>query len=172
MAGIEKELLLKETKTRLTGGDLFFTNVDKVNVEKLAELRRSVKKSDGCGYVVKNRIAKIALEEMGMADAAQGLDGQVFVVTAPRDPQDISKELVDFSKEQESFEIQGVFIDGAYQSKTYVEDLSKLPSRQQLLASVVGGMKAPITNFVLGLGSLVKSLVVVLDQVSKKKSEE
>jgi len=171
MAGIEKELLLKETKSRIEGGDLFFTKVDKVNVEKLAELRRSVKKSDGRGYVVKNRIAKIALEEMGMGDATQWLDGQIFMVTAPRDPQDVSKELVNFAKEQEAFEIQGVFIDGSFQSKAYVEDLSKLPSRQQLLASVVGGMKAPITNFVLGLGSLVKSLVVVLDQVSKKKSE-
>jgi large subunit ribosomal protein L10 len=172
MAGIEKKLLLKETKARLEGGDVFFAKFEKVKVDKLAELRRSVKKVSGRGYVVKNTIAQLALEEMGMPNASKEVKGQSFLVTAPKDPQLVSKELINFAKEQESFEIQGVYIAGSFQPKSYVEALALLPSRHQLLASVVGGMKAPITNFVFGLNCLLRNLVVVLDQVSKKKSEQ
>jgi large subunit ribosomal protein L10 len=171
MAGIEKELLLKETKARIEGGNVFFTKFDRISVDKLAELRSSLKKKDGRGFVVKNKVAELALKELGMDNALKALDGQVFLVRSAKEPQIISKELVNFSKEQESFEIQGVFIDGNFQEKSYVEELSRMPSRKELLASVVGGMKAPITNFVFGLNALLKGLVVVLDQVSKKKSE-
>jgi large subunit ribosomal protein L10 len=171
MAGIEKELLLKETKARLEGGDVFFTTFDRVSVDKLAGLRRSIKKAEGRGFVVKNTIAQRAMQELGIEVAEQALDGPLFLVRSAEEPQAISKELVNFAKEQEAFEIKGIFIDGNFQGKNYVEALSSMPSRHQLLASVVGGMKAPITNFVFSLSALLKNLVVVLDQVSKKKSE-
>jgi len=134
-------------------------------------LRGSIKKNEGYGFVVKNKVAEIALKELGMEGALEALDGQVFLVRSAEEPQVISKELVNFAKSQEAFEIQGIFIDGNFQGKSYVMELSNMPSRHQLLASVVCGMKAPITNFVFILNALMKNLVVVLDQVSKKKSE-
>ncbi len=169
MAGLEKQLMLKVMKETLEGNDVFFTRFDKVTVGNFGRLRQGVRKNEGKGIVGKNSIMRIALKELGMEDAVSAIDGSVFLVASQEGPQKVSKELVNFSKEQSAFEIQGVFIDGAFRPKEYVVELSNLPSREQLLASVVGGMKAPITNFVFGLNSIVRSLVVVLNEVSKKK---
>lgn len=172
MPGIDKKIMLKEMKATLEGGDIFFAKFDRVNVADFSELRRSIKNKEGRGIVVKKTLAKIALTEMGMEEATGALDGQMFLVASPSEPQIISKELVDFSKKQEGFVVNGVFMDGTFHSSEYVNDLAQLPSREQLLASVVGGIKAPITNFVMGLNSLLRSMVVVLDQVKQQKEKQ
>ena len=170
MAGLEKKLMLQEIKKKIEGRDVFFTNFEKVTVEQFGALRRSIAANDGNGVVVKNNIARIILKELGMEDALSAIEGAVFLVAVSKEPQKVSKDLVDFAKAREAFSIKGAFIDGIFQPAPYVIQLAKLPSREQLLACVVGGIKAPITNFVFGLSSLLRSLVVVLNEVSKKKS--
>ena len=170
MSGIEKQLMLKEIKDTLEGQDVFFTNFSKVSVADFGRLRQSISNNVGKGMVVKNSIARIALKELGMEESIPAVDGSVLLVTSGDEPQKISKELVNFAKKQEAFTINGAVIDGQFHPSTYIVTLAKLPSREQLIASVVGGIKAPITNFVLGLNSLLRSFVVVLNEVSKKKS--
>ncbi|MBU1862376.1 MAG: 50S ribosomal protein L10 [Candidatus Omnitrophica bacterium] len=171
MPGIENTLMLKEIKKKLENKNVFFTNFNKVTVKNFSRLRQSLTKNDGQGLVVKNRVARIVLKELGMEKAVDVIAGSMFLVAAEKEPQKISKDLVDFAKGQESFTIKGAFIDGSFQPESYVSELAKLPSREQLLASVVGGMKAPITNFVFGLKGILRSFVVVLNEMNKKKSE-
>ncbi len=170
MPGIEKQLMLKEVKGKLEGKDVYFTNFNKVNVEDFGRLRQAVSNKKAQGIVVKNSIARIVLKELGMEETIPVIDGSVFLVTSSEEPQSVSKELVNFAKGQEAFNIKGAFIDGDFYSSDYVVDLAKLPSREQLIASVVVGIKAPITNFVLGLSGLMRSFVVVLNEISKKKN--
>ena len=170
MPGIEKQLMLKEIKSTLEGNDVFFTNFSKVSVEAFGQLRQSISDNACKGVVVKNTIARIALKELGMEETLPAIDGSVLLVASGNEPQKISKELVDFAKKQEAFTLKGAVIDGQFRPSSYVNALAKLPSREQLIASVVVGIKAPITNFVLGLNSLLRSFVVVLNEVSKKKS--
>ncbi len=171
MAGIEKELMLRDVKKHFEGKSLFFTSFDKVNVGDFGKLRESIRKASGKGMVVKKTIAAIALRELGVEEATTAIDGPLFIVAAVENQPAVSKELVKFAKEQENFVIKGVYMDGAFHSKSYVDALSELPSREELIASVVGGMKAPINNFVLGLNSIIRSFAVCLNELSKKKSE-
>lgn len=172
MASFYKELMLNEIKETLGNNDVFFASFDKVTVESISNLRRSLRKNDASGMVVKNKLARIALKDLGMQQSDDILTGAMFLVSAPRDPQNVSKDLVDYAKKEEAFSIKGVFTNGTFYTGDYVSDLAQLPSREQLLASVVGGIKAPITNFVLGLNGLLRSVVVVLNEVKKAKESQ
>jgi len=171
MAGIIKSIMLKQVKEAIENKEVFVTSFDQLTVSKISELRNALRKNDAQGLVTKSTLAKKALDELGMDGASDVLDRTVFLVAAERDPQIISKELVDFAKGNDSFEVRGLFSEGAFRAADYVKALATLPSRDQLLASVVGGIKAPITNFVLGMGGFLRNLVVVLNEVKKKKSE-
>ena len=171
MPGIEKKIMLQEVENTITGKDVFISNYDRVTVENFAKLRRTVRGKKAKGLVVKKTIAKIAFEKLGMEGIEQTSSKSVFLVAADSEPQEVSKVLLDFEKGQEDFKISGAFVDGGYKSAEYVKELACLPSREQLLASVVGGIKAPITNFVYGLNGFLKQLVVVLNEVGKQKSE-
>jgi len=171
MTGIEKQLMLKEIKEKLENKDIFFTNFSKVNVKDLGRLRQAITKGEGKGIVVKNNVARIVLKELGMENTLPAIDGSVFLVVSDEEPQKISKVLVNFAKEQEAFTIKGAFLDGNFHPSIYVLKLAALPSRNELLALVVGSIKAPINNFVLGLHGVLRSFVVVLNEMSKKKGE-
>lgn len=171
MAGIEKELMFKEIKSCLEGNDIFIACFSKVSVENLNKLRSAIRKNAARGIVAKHSIAKRVFKDLGLENAAASFSDTMFLVAAPEEPQKVSKELVDFTKDKETFSIQGVVIDGTFQPEEYVAALAELPSREQLLASVVGGIKAPVTNFVFVLNSLLRSFVVVLNEVGKKKNE-
>lgn len=168
---IEKKLLLEQVlKVAQESEYVFFAKFKGISVNDLNGLRRQLEKAADRAVVVKNSIAKIVLERINAASAASLLEGSVLMTTGKKDPQVVSKVLVDFAKEKENFELKGVFINQAVFQKQFIQELAKLPSRQQLIASVVGGVKAPISGFVLGLGQLVRSLVVTLDQIKQKKS--
>ncbi len=170
MAGIEKEIMLKEVKSKLENRSIFFASFEKMTVDDFGSLRNTLSKKEANGFVVKKRIAKLALKELGLEEAADGIVGPLFMVATEANQPALSKDLVNFAKEKESFVINGVYMDGSYHPTSYVETLSSLPSRDELIASVVCGAKAPINNFVLGLNSLLRSFVVVLNEVSKQKS--
>ncbi len=167
---IEKELLFSQLLETVKASDyIFFARFKGLSVNELNDLRRRLEKAADKSLVVKNSIARLVMDRLKVASAAQFLEGSVLLTTGKRDPQVVSKILVDFAKDKESFELKGVFINQSIFQKQYIQELAKLPSRNELIATVVAGIKAPITNFVVGLGQLTRSLVCVLDQIQKKK---
>ena len=161
---IEKELLLEQLLEVTQASEyIFFAKFKGIPVNDLNELRRRLGKAADRVIVVKNNIARIVLERISAQAAANFLEGSVLLTTGKKDPQIVSKILVEFAKDKENFQLKGVFINRGTFQKQFIQELAKLPSRQELLATVVAGIKAPITNFVLGLGQLTRSLVCVLD---------
>ncbi|PIQ85906.1 MAG: 50S ribosomal protein L10 [Candidatus Omnitrophica bacterium CG11_big_fil_rev_8_21_14_0_20_45_26] len=167
----EKELVFNHVMQLMDGKDyVFFAKFSGIGANDMNNLRRKLEKAADASVVVKHSIARLILERMNMKDAQAFLDGSVLLTTGHRDPQVVSKVLVEFAKEKENFELKGIFINKNVFQKQYIQDLAKLPSRQELLASVVGGMQAPIAGFVNGLGQVLRSFVNVLDQIQKQKS--
>ena len=167
---IEKEIMLNQLLKTLEGSNyIFFAKFKGISSSDINELRRKLDKSAERVVAVKNSLAKIVLERINAQDAFNFLEGQVLMTTGKNEPQVVSKILVDFAKDKENFELKGVFIDQKVFQKQFVKDLAALPSKEQLIASVVGGIKGPINGFVLGLGQVLRSLVNVLDQVQKSK---
>lgn len=172
MPGIEKELMFKEiNKTVKDKPYVFFAKFKKVSVADMGSLRRSLEKYAERCLVVKNTVARRVFTEMKAEDVVKMIDGQVLLTTAQSEPQEISKALVDFEKQMEGFELNGAFVEGTAFDVGYIKKLSKLPSREQLIADVVGGIKTPINNFVFILNGLLRNLVGVLDQIKATKNQ-
>ena len=171
VASVEKKFLFEELKKTLEGKSyIFFGRFSRLSVNDFGEFRRKVEKVANRTLVVKNSLTRRALEEMGMKDACDLVKGAIVLTIGEKEPQAISKVLVDFAKGNESFQLAGACLDGSVFQAIYLEQLAKLPPREVLLASVVGGLNAPIQSFVSALGQIVQSLVIALDQVHKKKA--
>ena len=81
----------------------------------------------------------------------------------------ISDYLVSFAKDHDFFKVKSGFIDGKVIDAVEVNNLAKLPSREVLIAQVLGGLNAPISGFATVLGGTIRGLVVALNAIAEKK---
>ena len=139
-----------------------------LSVAQMQDLRRRIAE-DATLSVVKNTLARRAAEAAKRDDMLEYLAGPTAVVWVKGDPARAAKALGDFAKESDDlFTAKGGLLDGAPLSKEQFVALSKLPSREELLAKLAGGIAAPL--FALGglaqpLNKLAFSLVQLRDQM-------
>ena len=170
MPGKTNELILAELEKELSGSNfVFFNSFGNLKVSDFYELRRSLERSGQRCLVIKNKLARIVFERRGHKQVGEMMTGMSFLATANKDPQIISKTLNEFAKgREENFQLRGALIDGQIFSASYVKELAKLPTKQELHAKVVGMIKSPINGFVLNLRGLLQSLVLVLNAAKDK----
>lgn len=172
MPGADKVLILEKVSEKVEGIPyIFFGKFEGLAVNDFATMRRSLEKISKNCFVAKKTILKKVLTKKGVQKLDTVLGGSIVLITAEKDPQVVSKFLVDFAKDKQSFQLAGACVEGEVQGALYVKELAKLPSRIELIAKVVGGIKAPITGFVLTVRGVLSSFVNVLDQISKQKHE-
>lgn len=167
---LEKELLFEQLWQVAQASDyIFFAKFKGISANEINELRRRLEKVADRAIFVKNTIARIVFERLNAKEASEFLEGSVLLTMGKRDPQVVSKVLVEFAKDKENFELKGVLIDRKTFQKPFIQELAKLPSRQELIGALVCRLKGPINGFVFGMGGIVRSFVSVLDQIQKKK---
>ena len=133
------------------------------------ELRRELEASSSRYKILKNSIAKIALEDAGYSGLKKHVTGGTGIIYADKDPAAVAKILAKFSKAHEFLKIKGGYVEGNLIDAEKIKYLSTLPSRDELIAKVVYGLKAPISGFVIVLGNTIKSLVYVMQAIKDKK---
>ncbi len=153
-----------------TVDNYIFTNYRGLTVEQITVLRQKLFQEDARYKVVKNRFAKIALKELKRPEVDDQLTGPTAIALPKGDAATIAKILVEFAKEA-PVEIKGGIVDGQVFTAKQIEEFSKLPSRLELLAMLVGTMQAPIQNVVYILNALPTKLVRTLQAVADSKSE-
>ena len=170
MPSLAKELMLQELVKALESKEyIFFTRHQGLSAADFVELRRKLEKAVNRTLIVKNTITRLAFKQMGV-DGVNLIKGSMLLTVAEKDPQVVSKILVEFAKGRENFQLDGAYLEGNLFPAQYLKSLAELPSREVLIASVLGGLNAPISGFVSALGQLVRSLAVVLDQIQKAKA--
>jgi len=148
--------------------DYIFTNYRGLSVAQITELREQ----NTAFRVVKNRFAKIALKDLGQPEADELLTGPTAVALPTDEAGPATKIIVEYGKDT-AVEIKGGIIDGRVFDLVQMEAFSKLPTRLELIAKLMGTMNAPVQNFVYTLNAVPQKLVRVLQAVAdKKKSEE
>ncbi len=154
--------------------NFFITNFMGSSVSDLENVRKSLKATKGTFVVVKNSMINVVLDQLKLEEAKSLIDGGVGISLSGDDVVATSKILVNFSKTHEKFKIKGAVIDGKLVAADKIKEMASLPSRDVLLAQVVGGIKAPITGFVSVLGGVLRKFVYVVDavRVSKEKRLE
>ena len=87
------------------------------------------------------------------------------------DPAATAKVIAKFAKDNEALKIKDSILGKARIDAAGVQELANLPSKEVLIAKMLGTMNAPITNFVGVLAAVPRSLVTVLSAIEKKKGE-
>lgn len=160
---LERELKARPTFFVVQHGTLSATSIDK--------LRAKLRPSKTRYFAIKNSLGKKALERAKLAQFSDHLQGSCGIAFTDGDVVASSKTLVEFAKENEIFKIQSAYLNGEMVGVEQVKTLASLPSREVLIAKVVGGVQAPISRFVGVLSGTVRQIVTVLDAIAKKKAQ-
>jgi large subunit ribosomal protein L10 len=151
--------------------DFIFANYRGLNVPQMNELRDKLREANSGFRVVKNRYAKIALKDMDQPEVDDMLIGPTAVALPTDEATPVAKVLVDFQKEY-SLEIKGGIIEGNVFTADQVVEFSKLPTRDELIAKLMGTMNAPVQKFVTGLNQIPSKFVRTLQAVADQKKEQ
>lgn len=169
----EKEYLVNEIVDKIKDSDsLFLTSYLGLNAESITLLRKECYKGSSQYLVVKNRILKIALEKAGLEvneDVKSVLLKSTAVAFSKDDAVAVAKSLIKFRKDKGLPKMKGGYIDGKWFDDKQVEAFSKLPSREVLLAQLMGTIKGPLNGFVTVLSAPMRNFVCALKAVGEKK---
>ena len=172
MATPEKEAAIVELKENIQNSTIAIMSQYKgISAEQVTELRAKLRVENVIYKVYKNTLARRALDELELSDAGQFIDGPTAWAfsEAPVAP---AKVLKDFSKKVNVITMLGGILDGEIVGADKLERLADLPSRDQLIAQVVGTIAMPLRNLVGTLNAVPRNMVQVIEAIRKKKEEE
>ena len=161
-----------ELLNRSTG--LYLANFSGLTVEKANALRSEFFKVGVDYKVVKNTLLKRALEEVGGYDGVYPyLVNQTGVVFAYDDPVQPARILKDFIKANEKMlTVKVCVLDKEVFDGSRLEELASLPTREDLIASIIGSIAAPAQGIVGAINAVMRDLVGVIDAIEKQKQEQ
>lgn len=157
MKRTEKEQLVSELKSTIDGATaLYFTDFTGLNVKRMTELRRRLRKAGVQYVVIKNTLALRAVNESGLTGGT--LKGPTGVVVS-KDPAAAAKVLVDFARENEQRpKVKGGLVDGETVTEAEVKKLATLPTRDVALALMAGALNGVLMVFALALDARKEQL--------------
>lgn len=139
-----------------------------LTVAEMTELRSIARASGVYLRVVKNSLARRALEETDFACMREGLVGPLMLAFSVEDPGAAARVISDFAKEHNKCETRLVAIGGQLYDASEIDRLAKLPTRDQAISILMSAMKAPIEKFVRTMAEpyakLVRTIAAVRDQ--------
>ena len=173
MNKIEKQAEVAALKERFSKAQLaILTDYKGLKVSEFNSLRRKLEEKKSRIKVIKNRLAKIALQGTAHEILVSHLKGTTAVATTETDPVGPAKVLVDFLKDHEGVKIKAAVMNGKEISTADIKALASLPSREELIAKLMGSMMAPARNWVSVLAQIPRRLVTVLAAVRDQKEKQ
>ncbi len=154
-----KEDAVAALREEFSGYDGYiFTDYRGMTVDQLTQIRKSLRKDDAAYRVVKNRYAKIALQNLDKNGAEDQMVGPTAVALVKGDTANtVAKVLYAAQKDGTNIQIKGALLDGEVLSADQIEAISKLPTKLELIASLMGTMKAPVQKLAATLLAYVES---------------
>ncbi len=146
-----------------------------VGVEKINRFRRELQETSGEYQVVKNTLARRAVEKTDFQELRQFFVGPTGVVFCPGEVADAAKVVSKFAegdKTSEVIKIKGGIVEGTIFDAAGIQKVATLPPRQELLSQLVAGLQAPISGLVGTLQGVVNEFVYTLQAIADKKSSE
>lgn len=141
-----------------------------INVTDDTKLRKELREAGVEYLVVKNTLLRRAAELAEINGIDEFLEGTTAIAISKSDYIAPAKIICKFAGEKDFYKVKAGFIDGKVSSEAEVKELSKLPSKEELIAKALGGLNAPITGLVTVLNGTIKGLVVALNAIAEKKS--
>ncbi len=150
-----------------SSGVVVVAHYEGLTVAEMQDLRGRARANQTSVRVAKNRLAKIALEGKPCASIADFLTGMT-VLTFSEDPVAAAKVAEDFAKDNKKFEILGGAMGENALDRAGVESVSKMPSREELIASIAGCIGAPASNIAGAIGAPASNIASILSTIEDK----
>lgn len=150
---------------------LLFTDYMGIKANDFTQLRSKLMQSEAKYKVVKNRLLKRALADVGVNDMPLDLKGPLGIAYGGNDIILVVKTLVEFAKDYpDTINVKGGFVDNAFLDLNKIEALAKLPSKEVLIAKLVSQIGSPLTKMVIVLQANIQKLACALNEIKNKKS--
>lgn len=165
----KKQQIVEQLAERLNGAVAgVLVEYRGISVEQDTKLRRQFREAGVEYNVVKNTMMRFAINNTELLELDPVLNGPTALATSTSDLVAPAKVIAQFAKENDKLVVKSGFLEGKVISVSEVNRLASLPSKEQLIAQVLGGLNAPIAGFANVLNANITGLVRVLDAIAKK----
>ena len=166
LSKVQKQKIIENLKEKIQKQKaIIFVDFKGLETKDLVILRKQLKETGGELKVVKKTLLGIAAKSLGVI--IKKLKGQIALVLGYQDQTSIAKILYNFSKENENLKILAGFLENQIIEKEKIIELAKIPSREELLAKLVGSIKAPMSELVNVLEGNIRNLIWALSAIKK-----
>lgn len=167
----KKAEIVAELKDKLTNSSsAVLIDYRGITVAEATAMREEFRKAGVFYKIYKNTLTQRAVEELGYNDLVPYLTGPTAIAFGETDPVAPAKILSDIIKKLKKMEFKAGIVEGKVIDVNGVNALANLPSREQLIAKMLGSMNAPITGLVGVMSATIRSLLYALKAVEEKKS--
>lgn len=168
----EKTAVIADIHERLRKANLaIMTEYRGLTVAQLNRLRRELKQVGGAYQVTKNTLTRRAIKNTAFEKLDEMLHGPTGLVITTQDPVAVAKVLVKFAEQHDKLKITGGVLDGEVLPAANVNALAKLPSREALLAQLLGLLQAPATQLLRTMQEPGAGIVRLLGALERSKHE-
>jgi large subunit ribosomal protein L10 len=140
-----------------------------LTVAEMQVLRARMRDAGGAVRVAKNRLAKIALEGKPCASISGLLTGMT-VLAYSEDPVAAAKVIIEYAKDNQKLEVLGGAMGSAALDAAGVKAVSQMPSREELIASVVACIGAPASNIAGAIGAPASNIAGILSTLEEREA--
>jgi large subunit ribosomal protein L10 len=167
-----KKVVVEEIKQKIQDAkSVVFVKFNGLTVAQDTELRREFRKNNVEYKVLKNTLIRRAFNDLGVTAFDEDLNGPTSVAFGA-DETGAAKVIVDAVKKyDDKVAIKCAYVEGNKVDEKGVKELAAMPSKEQLVAKMLGSLQAPIANFVGVLSAMPRSLVIALNAVAEKKAQ-
>ena len=150
---------------------IYLVDYSGVNVEDINLLRREFLKENITYKVFKNTLLKRVFKEIGGFENFEpllvGMTGVAFSEDNFIAPAKIIKK---YSKDKDKFNFKGSYIESQFYGADQLDALASMPTKEEVMASIIGSIAAPASGIVGAINAVLRDLVNVVDEISKKKA--
>ena len=165
----EKSAAIKEIAAEIEAAEaIFAVDYRGISVPQAAELRSKLREADASFRIVKNRLTKIAADQVGEERLSELLQGPTALAFVRGDTAQAAKAITTFNKTHEVLTFKGGFMEGTSLDEAAFKSIAKLPGREVLNGQLAGVVASPLTGLVRGLGSMIQGLALQLGQIAEK----
>lgn len=147
-----------------------FTSISGYTMDDANSLRAKGREAGVEVMIAKKTLLNRALAQSGFAVSPDELEGSILTAIGIDDEVAAAKLIAEFAKDREAIKIVGGILEGKYVGASAIKQLATLPSREVLLAKLVGSLQAPISGFVNVLAGNLRQFVYVLNAIKEAKA--
>lgn len=165
----EKVSVVDDVRERFEDAEaVLITEYRGLSVSEIAELRSALRDAGTTYKIYKNTLVRLAIEDNAPDGMHQMLVGPTALAFVEKDPSAAAKALKTFASNNDALVIKGAILSGGLLDEAQVRELAELPSRDELLASIAGGLAAPLQSIASMMNNLLSEVSGLLQALSDK----